>query len=132
VGGVVRPGEPIAEITPDSSNLVVEGWIDPTERASVLPELRAIVRITAYDFAVYGSLAGKVQEVSADTVESEGGQRQYRVRVLIDPASYERFGQPVTAGMVATADVVIGRRTVLQYLTSPLTRGLETALRDRK
>ncbi|MCZ8081470.1 MAG: HlyD family type I secretion periplasmic adaptor subunit [Rhodobacteraceae bacterium] len=132
VGGVVRPGEPIAEITPDSSNLVVEGWIDPTERASVLPGLRAIVRITAYDFAVYGSLTGKVQEVSADTVESEGGQRQYRVRVLIDPASYERFGQPVTAGMVATADVVIGRRTVLQYLTSPLTRGLETALRDRK
>jgi len=132
VGGVVRPGEPIAEITPDSRNLVVEGWIDPTERASVLPGLRAIVRITAYDFAVYGSLTGEVREVSADTVESEDGQRQYRVRVLIDPESYAQFGQTVTAGMVASADVVIGRRTVLQYLTSPLTRGLETALRDRK
>lgn len=132
VGGVVRPGEPIAEITPDSRSLVVEGWIDPMERASVLPGLRAIVRITAYDFAVYGSLTGTVQEVSADTVETEGGKRQYRVRVRIDPDSYGRFGQPVAAGMVASADVVIGRRTVLQYLISPLTRGLETALRDRK
>lgn len=132
VGGVVRPGEPIAEITPDSTNLIVEGWIDPTERASVLPGLRAIVRITAYDFAVYGSLTGQVEEVSADTVENEQRQRQYRVRVRIDKESHARFGQPVTAGMVAITDVVIGRRTVLQYLISPLTRGLETALRDRK
>lgn len=132
VGGVVRPGEPVAEITPDSAILIVEGWIDPTERATVLPGLRAIVRISAYDFAVHGSLEGEVIEVSADTVESEDRLRQYRVRVRIDEQSYARFGQPVSPGMVATADVVIGKRTVLQYLISPLTRGLETALRDRK
>lgn len=132
VGGVVRPGEPVAEITPDSAILIVEGWIDPTERATILPGLRAIVRISAYDFAVHGSLEGEVIEVSADTVESEDRLRKYRVRVRIDAQSYARFGQPVSPGMVATADVVIGKRTVLQYLISPLTRGLETALRDRK
>lgn len=132
VGGVLRPGDPVAEITPDSQTLIVEGWIDPAERASVLPGLHAIVRISAYDFAVHGTLKGEVVEVSADTVERENQLRQYRVRIRIDGESYEAFGRPVSPGMIATADVVIGERTVLQYLISPLTRGLSTALRDRK
>lgn len=132
VGGVLRPGDPVAEITPDSQTLIVEGWIDPAERASVLPGLHAIVRISAYDFAVHGTLKGEVVEVSADTVERENQLRQYRVRIRIDEESYEAFGRPVSPGMIATADVVIGERTVLQYLISPLTRGLSTALRDRK
>lgn len=132
VGGVLRPGDPVAEITPDSRTLIVEGWIDPAERASVLPGLHAIVRVSAYDFAVHGTLKGEVVEVSADTVERENQLRQYRVRIRIDEESYEAFGRPVSPGMIATADVVIGERTVLQYLISPLTRGLSTALRDRK
>jgi adhesin transport system membrane fusion protein len=110
----------------------VEGWIDPAERASVLPGLHAIVRISAYDFAVHGTLKGEVVEVSADTVERENQLRQYRVRIRIDEESYDTFARPVSPGMIATADVVIGERTVLQYLISPLTRGLSTALRDRK
>lgn len=132
IGGVVRPGDPVVEITPDSDILILEGWIDPAERGAVFPGQPAIVRVSAYDFAVHGALHGNVVEISADTVERREGPRQYRLRVVIDEDSYRAFGQPVSAGMDATADVVIGRRTVLQYLAAPILRGFDTALRDRK
>lgn len=131
VGGVIRPGDPVVEITPDSHVLIVEGWIDPAERATVIQGLEAIVRISAYDFAVHGTLSGEVVEVSADTVERENQLRQYRVRIRIDDESYELFDQVITPGMIATADVVVGSRTVLQYLISPLIRGFAQALREQ-
>jgi len=132
VGGVVRAGEPVIEITPLGERLTIEASIAPQDRAEVNPGLPSVVRVSAYDYAVYGTLQGKVAEVSADTLPDDKGGRYYRVRIDVEPESYRRFGRDLTPGMTVTADVVIGERTVLRYILSPLVRALDGAFRDRK
>lgn len=132
IGGVVRAGDPVMEITPVSGHLTIEATISPQDRAEVHAGLPAVIRITAYDFSAYGSLRGRVREVSADTISDERGERHFRVRIDIDPESYAAFGHDIAPGMNATADIVMGSRTILQYVISPMTRFLTTALRDKK
>ena len=132
LGGVVRPGDPVVEITPLDDDITLEAMILPQERAEVVPGLPAVVRVSAYDYAIYGTLQGQVQEVSADTLADERGNRFYRVRVAVPADTVRRFGQDLTPGMTATADIVLGQRTVLQYVISPMTRFLSGELQDRK
>jgi adhesin transport system membrane fusion protein len=86
--------------------------------------------IGAYDYAVYGSLDGKVIEVSADTVPDEHGQRYYRVVIQTQSAQGLLAQQSILPGMTARADVVLGQRSVISYLLSPLTRFKAQALRE--
>ena len=88
--------------------------------------------MTAYDYATYGTLRGRVTEVSADTLAEDKGQRFYRLRIDIGPDSLSTFGRELVPGMTATADVILGKRTVLAYLVSPLFRFRDQALRDRR
>jgi adhesin transport system membrane fusion protein len=132
IGGVVRPGDAVVEITPLGDRLTIEASIAPQDRAEITLGLPAIVRVSAYDYATHGTLDGHVAEVSADTLADDKGNRYYRVRIDIDPTSFQRFGRELVPGMTVTADVVIGERTVLQYVFSPLLRFLGGALRDRK
>ncbi|OYU99220.1 MAG: secretion protein HlyD, partial [Burkholderiales bacterium PBB5] len=93
---------------------------------------KAIVKVAAFDYTVFGTLSGQVSEISADSLVDERGERYFRVGITVDPASQRHFGQPITPGMTITADAVTGQRTVLQYLLSPI-RGLASnALRDQK
>lgn len=132
VGGVVKPGETIVELTPDDEALVIETRASPAERGSLRAGLPAKVRVAAFDYTIHGTLAAQVTEVSADSLTDERGERYFRVSARVDPDSARRFGQALTPGMTVSADVVTGQRTVLQYLLSPI-RGLAaTALRDRK
>ena len=131
VGGVVRAGEPLVEITPLDDRLTLEASIVPQDRGEVVVGLPAVIRLSAFDYAVYGTLAGKVSEVSADTLADERGNRFYRVRIDVDPESLRALGRELAPGMTATADVVLGQRTVLRYLMSPLSRFMGSALRDR-
>jgi adhesin transport system membrane fusion protein len=126
VGGVVRPGDPILEITPADSGIAMEGKVQPNDRASLREGLPARVRIGAYDYAMYGVLEGEVKEVSADTLADEHGERYYRVRV---EAAAKPDLHPVP-GMTAQTDVVVGRRTIVSYLLSPLLRFRDSAFRD--
>jgi len=132
VGGVVKPGETLLELTPQDDALVVETRASPTERGTLRVGLPTRVKVAAFDYTVYGTLQARVTEISADSLVDERGERYFRVVATVDPASAKGFGQPVGPGMTVNADVVTGRRTVLQYLLSPI-RGLaDTALRDRK
>lgn len=132
VGGVVKPGDTLMELTPVDDVLVVETRVAPSERGSLQTGQTAIVKVAAYDFTAFGTLRGLVSEISADSLVDERGERYFRVGVTVDPASLRQFGKPVTPGMTITADAVTGQRTVLQYLLSPI-RGLAaTALRDPK
>lgn len=132
VGGVVKPGDTLLELTPNDATLVVETRVSPAERGALQTGQAAIVKVAAYDYTVFGTLAGQVNEISADSLADERGERYFRVAIAVDPASLRRFGQPVTPGMTITADAVTGQRTVLQYLLSPI-RGLAaSALRDPK
>jgi adhesin transport system membrane fusion protein len=132
VGGVVKPGETLLELTPADEAIVVEARVSPAERGTLRAGLPMRVRVAAFDYTVYGVLDGRVKEVSADSLADERGERYFRLTAVVSPASAHSFAQPLSPGMTVTADVVTGQRTVLQYLLSPI-RGLAaTALRDRK
>lgn len=132
VGGVVKPGETLLELTPQDDALVIETRASPAERGTLRVGLPTRVKVAAFDYTAYGTLEARVTEISADSLIDERGERYFRVVAAVDPASAKRFAQPLGPGMSVSADVVTGRRTVLQYLLSPI-RGLtDTALRDRK
>lgn len=132
VGGVVKPGDTLMELTPTDAALVVETRVAPSERGALQTGQKAIVKVAAFDYTVFGTLAGQVSEISADSLVDERGERYFRVGITVDPASQRQFGQAITPGMTITADAVTGQRTVMQYLLSPI-RGLAAnALRDQK
>jgi membrane fusion protein, adhesin transport system len=127
LGGVIQPGEPIMEITPTDDQLLIETKIKPQDVAFVAPGMSASVKITAYDFATYGDLPGIVEQISEDTVEEEtaqGMQDFYRVMVRTETSYLESFGEEfaIRPGMVAQVDIESGNRSILSYLTRPLSR----------
>lgn len=131
IGGVVKPGDPIIEMTPSDDKLVIEAKISPSDRAQLMTGARARVKVSAYDYGVYGAMEGVVTEVSADTVPEERGERFYRVKIEVTRGAGElQRHLALMPGMTATADMIVGRRTVWQYLMSPLSRFSQSAMRE--
>jgi len=134
IGGVVRPSEALMEITPDDQRIVIETRADPNDRANLRPSLPARVRIGAYDYATFGMLDGNVTEVSADTISDEKGWRFYRVNVEIDgqlvSSRIRQYGALIP-GMTASADIIVGKRTILSYLLSPIFKFKDGLFRGR-
>jgi len=133
VGGVVRPGMDIMEIVPAEDNLLVEAKVKPSDIAFIYPGQEAIVKFTAYDFAIYGGLKGKVTHISADTIEDEKKESYYLVRVKTDQGFLgdEHNKKDIMVGMTAMVDIVTGKKTVMQYLLKPILRAKYNALRER-
>ena len=132
VGGVVKPGDTLLELTPTYQSLNIESKASPAERGVLRVGQKAIVRVAAFDYTIYGTLGARLTEISADSLVDERGERYFRIGVAVDPDSYKAFGQPLTPGMTVSVDAVTGRRTILQYLLSPIRGIASTALRDRK
>jgi adhesin transport system membrane fusion protein len=132
LGGVVKPGETLIEIIPDTSQVLIEARAKPQDRGNLRPGLDATVRVSAYDAGEFGLLQGRVTEVSADTVQDPRVEPYYRVNVLIDrlPSSYA--SNPLVPGMTVSGDIVTGRRTVLRYLLSPLGKFTYQMLKDSR
>ncbi|MBI1327674.1 MAG: HlyD family type I secretion periplasmic adaptor subunit [Alphaproteobacteria bacterium] len=133
VGGVVRPGDPIAEIVPMDDQLLVEAKIRPADIAFIHPDQNAMVKLTAYDFSIYGGLKGHVIDISADTITNEKGESFYRVKVRTEKSILERKGEvlPIIPGMVATVDILTGKKTIMQYLMKPFIKTLGRAMSER-
>lgn len=132
VGGVVRSGETLLELTPQDGDLLVETRASPADRGAMTMGQDAVLRVAAFDYTSYGTLKARVVEISADSLADERGERYFRVVMRVDPASLKAFGQRVSPGMTLSADVITGERTVLQYLLSPI-RGLaSTAFREHQ
>jgi membrane fusion protein, adhesin transport system len=133
VGGVVRPGDPIAEIVPMDDNLLVEVKIRPSDIARLRPGLPAMVKITAYDFTIYGGLKGEVADISADTIKNEKGEFFYRVKVSTKENSLQRKGEvlPIIPGMIATVDIQTGKKTVMEYLMKPFFKTIENSMNEK-
>ena len=129
VGGVIRAGEPVAEIVPVDQTVIVEARVAPRDRGNVWPGLPASIKISAYDAAVYGGLEGKVVDVSADVIQDPKGESYYRVRLKADAVGFGR-DKPVIAGMTADVAIKAGRQTVLNYLLGPLIGIRDGALRE--
>lgn len=134
VGAVVQPGAPLVEIVPGDDKLLIEAQIRPRDVAFIRPGLPASVKITAYDYLVYGALDGIVERIGADALEDAEGNQFFRVMVRTEenalPAA-EQGALPISPGMVAQVDILTGRKTVLDYLLRPLRRAQAEALRER-
>lgn len=134
IGGVVRPGEEIAQIIPLGEDLFVEARVAPEDIAGVRAGQAATVKLSAYDYTIYGTLSGEVTLVSADTFKDErtkDGDPHYRVTVAVDMDSLtERQSEiAMRPGMLAEVELQTGSKTVLQYLLRPLYKSQE-ALRE--
>lgn len=129
VGGVVKPGEQVAQIVPLDTSLTVEMKLAPSDRAEVWPGQRAVVKVSAYDYSVYGGLPGRVVDVSPDALQDERGASYFRVRLEADASAFGP-NRPVVPGMLAEVDVIGRRETVLGTLLKPLSRLRDNALRQ--
>ncbi|KFF48029.1 hemolysin D [Gammaproteobacteria bacterium MFB021] len=124
-GGVVPPGETIMEVIPLEDRLLIEAKIQPSDVAFLAPGMPASVKITAYDYTIYGDLRGSVEQISADTIEEEtprGKESYYKVYIRTDSGSLEhgREALPIIPGMIAQVDIQTGERSVMDYLLKPL------------
>ncbi len=133
VGGVVQPGQEFIEIVPKDDQLLVEAKINPKDIAFLYPEQEGIVKITAYDFAIYGGLKGKVVAISPDAVTNEEGNSFYVVTMLTEESALKRRGEilPIIPGMVASVDILTGEKTVMEYLLKPFIKTLNNSLNER-
>lgn len=136
VAGVISPGQVVMEILPKDDALVVEGKVSPSEIASITLDSEVFIKIDAYDYTEFGYLKGRVTYISADTIleESRGIKvPYYRVYVAIDSSttSLEKPTFDLIPGMTVALDIKAGRRSVLSYLTRPVTRALDQALTER-
>lgn len=139
IGGVIQPGEHILEIVPLEEQLLVEGKIRPSDVAFLRPGLPAKVKITAYDFAIYGGLDGHVEYISPDTLKDDQkaasgrpDDTYYRVLILTDKSTLHAGNKdlPIIPGMVATVEIRTGEKTILDYLLKPVLKAKE-AFRER-
>lgn len=135
VGGVIPPNGTLMNIVPLDDKLLIEAQISPRDVAFIRPDQNAQVKITAYDYSIYGTLAGKVVTISPDTIKDEVKPDvvYYRVYIrtdkdyLITPGGIKHY---ITPGMVATVDIKTGQKTILQYLMKPFNK-VNEALRER-
>lgn len=133
IGGVVRPGEDLIKIVPKDDVLIIEAKVRPSDRAFIHPGQRAVIKITAYDFSIYGGLDGDLTYISQDTFEDEQGEVYYTVRLTTDENHLVHNGEikPITTGMVASVDILTGKKTVMQYLLKPFIKTLDNAMNER-
>ena len=135
VGGVIPPNGKLMTLVPLDDQMVIEAKISPRDVAFIHPGQKAMVKITAYDYSIFGGLPGEVTMISPDTIQDEVKRDIFYYRVYIRTSSnhlenrdHKQF--PIFPGMIATVDIKTGHKTVLQYLIKPLNKAKE-ALRER-
>ena len=133
VGGVIQPGEDIMEIVPLDDTLLVEAQVRPADIAFLRPGQEAIIKISAYDFSIYGGLSAALERISADTIKDEQGESFYRVYLRTEESALSRNGEvlPIIPGMTVTAEILTGEKSVLDYLLKPIIKAQGSALRER-
>ncbi len=133
VGGVIPPGGELIEIVPRDDQLIIEASIRPSDIAFLRPGQNATAKITAYDFSIYGGLKGELVDISADTISNEKGETFYRVRVRTSQTYLMHRGQKLSIipGMVASVDILTGKKTIMEYLMKPFIKTLDSAMHER-
>jgi len=130
VGGVVTPGSDVVEIIPMDDQLIIEARIPPQDIAFIHPGQKAMIKFTAYDFAIYGGLDAHVEHISADTITDEKDNTYYQVRLKTVASGFDEE-LPIIPGMTTQVDIITGQKTVLQYLLKPVLRATSQAFSER-
>ena len=134
IGGVVQPGMDLVEIVPLEDQLLIEAKVRPADIAFLHPGQKAMVKLTAYDFSIYGGLEAKLEHISADTITNEeDGESYYIIRLRTDKNYLEKNGEKlnIIAGMTADVDILTGKKSVLDYILKPILKARARALRER-
>ena len=134
LGAFVQPGAIVAGIVPTSETLLVEARVSPRDVAFIRPDQKALIKVTAYDFSIFGGLDGKVANITADSlVDQNTGEPYYQVRVSTDSSALTKDGQSfaIIPGMICTVEIMTGRKTILSYLLKPINKARDEALRER-
>ncbi|GLQ30676.1 HlyD family type I secretion periplasmic adaptor subunit [Litoribrevibacter albus] len=133
VGGVLQPGMDILSIVPIEDSLLIEAKVRPADIARIYPGQPAIVKFTAYDFAIYGGLEGSVVHISADSITNEKDESYYLVRVKTDRSFLGEDSQelPIIPGMTTNVDILTGKKTIMDYLLKPIFKAKERALTEK-
>lgn len=136
IGGVVKSGVDLIEIVPDSDLLLIEAKINPKDIAFISPSQKAIVKITAYDYSIYGGLEGKIIEISADSIkdkEDKEDNSYYKVIIKTDKNYLESNEKklPIIPGMVARVDIITGKKTIMDFFLKPIIKIKQGSLHER-
>ncbi|MEX3022441.1 HlyD family type I secretion periplasmic adaptor subunit [Kluyvera sp. STS39-E] len=133
IGGVIQPGNDLVEIVPLDDTLLIEAKIRPQDIAFLRPGQEAIVKFTAYDYTIYGGMKGKLEQISPDTVTDKDGKSFYVIRLRTDKNHLGSDEKPliIIPGMVASVDIITGKKTILAYLLKPILRARAEAFRER-
>jgi len=130
IGGVVKPGDRIAEITPIDDNLVIEAKIKTNDRGRVIEGQKVTISITAYSYTKYGLLNGKLISISPDSFVEQNGKSYYQVRISADKTGFSK-DKPILPGMVANINILTGKKTIMEYILKPLKDITINALREQ-
>jgi len=134
VGAFVQPGAVVAGIVPTSETLLVEARVSPRDVAFIRPDQDALIKITAYDFSIFGGIEGKVSNITADSlVDQKTGEPYYQVRVATERSTLTRDGKTysIIPGMICSVDIKTGHKTILTYLLKPINKAREEAMSER-
>jgi len=133
IGGVIQPGNDLVEIVPLDDKLLVEAKIRPQDIAFLRPGQEATVKFTAYDYTIYGGLKGTLEQISPDTVTDKDGKSFYIIRLRTDKNHLGTDEKPllIIPGMVASVDIITGKKTVMAYLLKPILRARAEAFHER-
>ncbi|MFJ2387238.1 HlyD family type I secretion periplasmic adaptor subunit [Pseudomonas koreensis] len=134
IGGVIQPGSDMVEIVPLDDTLLVEAKIRPQDIAFLHPGQEAIVKFTAYDYTIYGGLKAKLEQIGADTITDEDKKTTYYIiKVRTERSHLGTDDKPllIIPGMVASVDIITGKKSVLSYLLKPIIRARAEALHER-
>jgi adhesin transport system membrane fusion protein len=134
IGSFVQPGQKIMEVVPLGDKLLVETRVKPSDIAFIKVGDRALVKVTAYDFSIYGGLEGRVVQVSADSIYDEAKKEAYFTVIVETDKSYltaQGHPLPITPGMMTNTQIITGRKSVLTYLLKPVLKARSDALRER-
>ncbi|MBF0401182.1 MAG: HlyD family type I secretion periplasmic adaptor subunit [Magnetococcales bacterium] len=133
IGQVIRSGMDLVEIMPLDDSLLIEAQIRPSDIAFLRPGLKTMVKFTAYDFSIYGGLVGTLEQISADAIANEKGESFFKiaVRTQVNHLGTAERPLPIIPGMVATTDILTGKKTVLDYMLKPILKARAGALRER-
>ena len=134
IGGFVQPGQKVMEVVPLGDKLLVETRVKPSDIAFIKVGDKALVKVTAYDFSIYGGLQGRVVQVSADSIYDEVEKEAYFTVIVETEKAYLETGAhrlPITPGMITDTEIITGRKSVLSYLLKPVMKARSEALRER-
>ena len=134
IGGVIQPGMDLVEIVPLEDQLLIEAEIRPADIAFLHPGQKAMIKLTAYDFSIYGGLEAELEHISADTITNEeNGESYYIIRLRTTKNYLEKNGAKlnIIAGMTAEVDILTGKKSVLDYILKPILKAQQRALRER-